>query len=257
VGLPDLAPARAQTSVHGSCGRATSVPDCTASRADSRAWPAHVGLRPGPQLAQLTAQLADRPLELVVLRRQFCVDVKAIMGSRWSGLSAIWRDDGLIGVHTNLLTPALGNAEALSGSPPSEEERAALDALATFRATGFGYFVEQATRPETIGYALLDSPVALAAWMRDHDTDAPYRRATLGQSHPGSHRRQHHAVLADRHRGLGGPLVLGERPRTSACGRAGSSAGLDPGRLHHVPGRDLADPAQLGREGLPQRHLLQ
>src|SRR5689334_20035253 len=80
--------------------------------------------------------------------------------------------DGLIGIHTNLLTPALGNAEALSGSPPSEQERAALDALATFRATGFGYFVEQANRPETIGYALLDSPVALAAWMLDHDTDS-------------------------------------------------------------------------------------
>jgi pimeloyl-ACP methyl ester carboxylesterase len=80
--------------------------------------------------------------------------------------------DGLIGIHTNLLTPALGNAEALSGSPPSAEERAALDALATFRATGFGYFVEQANRPETIGYALLDSPVALAAWMLDHDTDS-------------------------------------------------------------------------------------
>jgi len=29
-----------------------------------------------------------------------------------------------------------------------------------------------ATRPQTIGYALLDSPVALAAWMVDHDTDA-------------------------------------------------------------------------------------
>jgi choline dehydrogenase-like flavoprotein len=35
-----------------------------------------------------------------------------------------------------------------------------------------GYFVEQATRPETIGYALLDSPIALAAWMIDHDTDS-------------------------------------------------------------------------------------
>jgi len=80
--------------------------------------------------------------------------------------------EGLIGIHTNLLTPALGNAVALSGSPPSEEERAALDALATFRATGFGYFVEQANRPQTIGYALLDSPVALAAWMLDHDTDS-------------------------------------------------------------------------------------
>ena len=38
--------------------------------------------------------------------------------------------------------------------------------------SGFGYFLEQATRPQTIGYALLDSPVALAAWMLDHDTDS-------------------------------------------------------------------------------------
>ena len=34
-----------------------------------------------------------------------------------------------------------------------------------------------ATRPRTIGYALLDSPVALAAWMIDHDTDAYYKIA--------------------------------------------------------------------------------
>jgi hypothetical protein len=34
------------------------------------------------------------------------------------------------------------------------------------------YLIEQATRPQTIGYALLDSPVALAAWMLDHDASA-------------------------------------------------------------------------------------
>jgi pimeloyl-ACP methyl ester carboxylesterase len=87
--------------------------------------------------------------------------------------------DGLIGIHTNLLTPALGDAEALSESPPTTEERAALDALAEFHATGAGYFVEQATRPETIGYALLDSPIALAAWMIDHDTDS-YEKIARG-----------------------------------------------------------------------------
>jgi pimeloyl-ACP methyl ester carboxylesterase len=87
--------------------------------------------------------------------------------------------DGLIGIHTNLLTPALGDAGALSQSPPSAEERAALDALAEFHATGAGYFVEQATRPETIGYALLDSPIALAAWMIDHDTDS-YQKIARG-----------------------------------------------------------------------------
>jgi pimeloyl-ACP methyl ester carboxylesterase len=101
--------------------------------------------------------------------------------------------DGLIGIHTNLLTPALGDAEALSQSPPSAAERAALDALAEFRATGVGYFVEQATRPQTIGYALLDSPIALAAWMIDHDTDAYYKiaRAFTGGQPSGNLTRDH------------------------------------------------------------------
>ena len=101
--------------------------------------------------------------------------------------------DGLIGIHTNLLTPALGDAEALSESPPSTAERAALDALAEFHATGAGYFVEQATRPETIGYALLDSPVALAGWMLDHDTDAYYKisRAFTGGRPSGGLTRDH------------------------------------------------------------------
>ena len=101
--------------------------------------------------------------------------------------------DGLIGIHTNLLTPALGDAEALSESPPSTAERAALDALAEFHATGAGYFVEQATRPQTIGYALLDSPVALAGWMIDHDTDAYYKisRAFTGGQPSGGLTRDH------------------------------------------------------------------
>jgi pimeloyl-ACP methyl ester carboxylesterase len=54
----------------------------------------------------------------------------------------------------------------------TEEEQAAAAQLAGFRRSGNGYFVEMATRPQTIGYALLDSPIALAAWMIDHDTDA-------------------------------------------------------------------------------------
>jgi pimeloyl-ACP methyl ester carboxylesterase len=81
--------------------------------------------------------------------------------------------EGLVGIHMNLLVTVL------AGSLPAEsdEERAATDAIATFRTTGFGYFLEQATRPQTIGYALLDSPVALAAWMLDHDTDAYHKIA--------------------------------------------------------------------------------
>jgi pimeloyl-ACP methyl ester carboxylesterase len=75
---------------------------------------------------------------------------------------------GLVGIHTNLLVTVLAGPQPTE----SEQERAAADQLATFRDSGFGYFLEMATRPQTIGYALLDSPLALAAWMLDHDTDS-------------------------------------------------------------------------------------
>jgi len=81
--------------------------------------------------------------------------------------------EGLVGIHMNLLRSALGGATGLPAE--SEQERAALEAVATFRQSGFGYFLEQTTRPQTIGYALLDSPIALAGWMLDHDTDSYYK----------------------------------------------------------------------------------
>jgi pimeloyl-ACP methyl ester carboxylesterase len=80
--------------------------------------------------------------------------------------------EGLVGYHLNLLTAVLAVGDQLPKE--SEQERAAADALTTFRQDGFGYFLEMATRPQTISYALLDAPVALAAWL-DHDTDSYYK----------------------------------------------------------------------------------
>jgi pimeloyl-ACP methyl ester carboxylesterase len=79
--------------------------------------------------------------------------------------------EGLLGIHMNLLVTVLAGPQ----SAESEQERAAADQAATFRESGFGYFLEMATRPQTIGYALLDSPIGLAAWMLDHDTDSYYK----------------------------------------------------------------------------------
>jgi pimeloyl-ACP methyl ester carboxylesterase len=79
--------------------------------------------------------------------------------------------EGLAGIHMNLFVPGLSSPQPTE----SEEERAAADQLAAFRMSGSGYLIEQNTRPQTIGYALLDSPVALAAWMLDHDTDSYYK----------------------------------------------------------------------------------
>ena len=139
--------------------------------------------------------------------------------------------EGLVGYHLNLLTTVLAIGDQLPKE--TEQERGSRRGGRTFRQDGFGYFLEMATWPQTIGYALLDSPVALAAWLLDHDTDSYYKisRAFVDgearrQSHQGQHRRQHHAVLADRDRSVGGPVVLGGRTsaRRRACERPASSA---------------------------------
>ena len=98
---------------------------------------------------------------------------------------------GLLGIHLNLLVPALGSTSNLPTN--TDEEKAAAAALQVFATSGNGYRVEQATRPQTIGYALLDSPVALAAWMLDHDTDSYLKisRAFLGGSPSGNLTRGH------------------------------------------------------------------
>jgi pimeloyl-ACP methyl ester carboxylesterase len=81
--------------------------------------------------------------------------------------------DGLLGIHLNLLSGVIGIKDKLPAV--SAQERAAHDKLNMFAADGYGYFLEQSTRPQTIGYSLLDSPVGLAAWMLDHDTDSYYK----------------------------------------------------------------------------------
>jgi pimeloyl-ACP methyl ester carboxylesterase len=97
--------------------------------------------------------------------------------------------EGLLGIHMNLLVTVLAGPQPAE----SEQERAAADQLATFRESGFGYFLEMATRPQTISYALLDSPVALAAWLLDHDTDSYYKisRAFVDGEPVGNLNRDH------------------------------------------------------------------
>ena len=128
------------------------------------AAPTEVGWNPG-RMAQAWAELMRR------LGYTRYVAQGGDVGASVTDAMGRQAPEGLAGIHTNLLAPALGAPMPAE----SEQERAAAAQLATFRASGFGYFLEQATRPQTIGYALLDSPLALAAWMLDHDTDAYYK----------------------------------------------------------------------------------
>ena len=72
------------------------------------------------------------------------------------------RPGNLIGIHLipPLVAPDPATLDALT---PSEE--AALQDLNASGESGDGYSAEQSTRPQTIGYGLVDSPAALAAWI--------------------------------------------------------------------------------------------
>ena len=128
--------------------------------------PAELGWESG-RIARAWAKLMDRLgyTRYVAQGGDVGADVTDAMGRQ--------APKGLLGIHVNLLAGALGLKDRLPAK--SEKERAALDAVKTFTTDGFGYFLEQSTRPQTIGYSLLDLPVGLAAWLLDHDTDSYYK----------------------------------------------------------------------------------
>jgi len=68
---------------------------------------------------------------------------------------------GLVGLHINM--PAVVPKQLPKTLTP--EEQNALDSLNEFFTKGGGYAMIQATRPQTVGYALADSPVGQAAWI--------------------------------------------------------------------------------------------
>jgi pimeloyl-ACP methyl ester carboxylesterase len=66
-----------------------------------------------------------------------------------------------VGIHTNM--PA-GRPPATLESPTDDEQQA-LAAMAHYRRWDSGYFKQQSTRPQTLGYGLVDSPAAQLAWI--------------------------------------------------------------------------------------------
>jgi pimeloyl-ACP methyl ester carboxylesterase len=71
--------------------------------------------------------------------------------------------DGLMGIH--LTMPVAPRPPDGSVPPLTEAEQAAVAEQATFRTVRSGYSAEQSTRPQTIGYGLLDSPSAQCTWI--------------------------------------------------------------------------------------------
>jgi pimeloyl-ACP methyl ester carboxylesterase len=117
---------------------------------------------------------------------------------------------GLLGVHLNLLIffPTDVSAAVFGGGPVPEglvkrvavallsahaerKDPATLEAVVAVFKRGYG--VEMPEHPQTIGYALTDTPVGLAAWMLDHDADSYQKisRAFLDKQPAGGLTRDH------------------------------------------------------------------
>lgn len=69
---------------------------------------------------------------------------------------------GCKGIHLNMLVAA-PPPEVLQD--PTDVEKAAMARLALYRAKGAGYSAQQSTKPQTLGYALADSPTGQMAWI--------------------------------------------------------------------------------------------
>jgi pimeloyl-ACP methyl ester carboxylesterase len=129
--------------------------------------PSSVGWGPG-RVAQAWAELMHR------LGYTRYVAQGGDVGAAVTDAMAIQAPNGLAGIHLNFLRrPPLEIVAALLGRAPvpelTDDERASFQALGMQARKG--YNVEQGQSPQTIGYALTDSPAGLAAWILDHDAD--------------------------------------------------------------------------------------
>ncbi|MGC2407750.1 MAG: epoxide hydrolase [Candidatus Cybelea sp.] len=111
-------------------------------------------------------------------------------GATITQLLALQAPAHVLAIHTNMpgTVPADVYAAAKLGRPApaglSGEELHAFEQLSDFYAHHVGYAAEMSNRPQTL-YALMDSPIGLAAWILDHDKDSYEMIAPAFAGNPG------------------------------------------------------------------------
>jgi pimeloyl-ACP methyl ester carboxylesterase len=99
-----------------------------------------------------------------VLMARLGYDRYAAQGGDWGSMvtTAIGVRDAehLIGIHLNMPLAVPAPAD-----PPTEREQEALDAFTRYTTQEAGYSTQQSTRPQTVGYGLVDSPAGQAGWI--------------------------------------------------------------------------------------------
>jgi pimeloyl-ACP methyl ester carboxylesterase len=119
-----------------------------------------------------------------VLMKRLGYDRYVSQGGDWGAVvsdkMAAQAPEGLLGIHTNMpatVHPEIAKALADGEAAPaglSADEKAAYEQMNALYTKGAGYALMMVTRPQTLGYALTDSPVGLAAWYYDKFADWTY-----------------------------------------------------------------------------------
>jgi len=150
---------------------------------------------------------------------------------------------------------------AVAGPAPvglSDEERATFDELsAAARMGNRSYATMMGTRPQTIGYAITDSPAGLAAWMLGHPG---FSKWTYDSSDP---EKSPDEVLDDTSlywltntATSAGRLYWETGGRSPAFAGSEMTSEIASGRHHRLSRRELPRPGDMGPEGLSQPDLL-
>ena len=152
------------------------------------------------------------------------------------------------GVHVGMLVTFPPSPEAIGELEPAEQ--ASLGRALEFSEDGFGYQKLLATRPQTVSYALTDSPVGQLAWIIEKFQEwSGCGRGARGGLRPGPAADQRDDLLADRDgRVQRADLLRGLAPDRGLHPDLGRTVAVDrPGRGGQLrPGPVAADPA-LGR----------
>lgn len=107
-----------------------------------------------------------------LVRRLGYADRWAAQGGDWgAGVAraiAAQQPPGCVGIHLNMVDVVPTPAEILVAD---EKEKAIIAGMDRYKQELSGYAKEQQTRPQTLGYALADSPVGQAAWIYEKFND--------------------------------------------------------------------------------------
>lgn len=116
----------------------------------------------GVDVARVAAAVAD-------VMAQLGYDRYVAQGGDWGALVTRYLGEhftpNVVAIHTNMLfaLPAEGDTDAMEGV--TEDEIAAIIRTSAQVADGTAYMDVQSTRPHSVGFGLVDSPIGLAGWI--------------------------------------------------------------------------------------------